>query len=270
LARDLADVLHHLIPEAGTPPRREPLTQRKPGGDAGAYRLPPAALPMVAVPIGDRDVVRAAFAWNLVFEVARLGGQSALVTPAQDRDSPLWPDTGIDTLGAEVIVTQARDIGELYWAALDVAVSRAAEPSDGGIILVRVPPAWLPKSVGAGRLLRWTLLFTSSDSRELLETYGLAKLLLATSPGARVGVTIHGAKQIPEAQQAFHKLTRSTERHLGRDLVSYGLLVDDLDVYRAIVAQRPIGLAHPQSCAARSLRDAASLLLDDARNASLA
>jgi hypothetical protein len=270
LARDLADVLHHLIPEAGTSSRPDPLAQKRSDNPAGAYRLRPAALPMVAVPIGDRDVVRAAFAWNLVFEVARLGGQSALVTPAQDHASPLWPDTGIDTLGAEVIVTQARDIGELYWAALDIAVSRAAEPADGGVILVRVPPAWLPKGKGAGRLLRWTLLFTSSDSRELLETYGLAKLLLDASPGARVGVTIHGARQMPEAQQAFHKLTRSTERHLGKDLVSYGLLVDDLDVYRAIVAQRPIGLAHPQSFAARTLRDVASLLLDDARNADLA
>jgi MinD-like ATPase involved in chromosome partitioning or flagellar assembly len=45
---------------------------------------------------------------------------------------------------------------------------------------------------------------------------------------------------------------------------SYGLLVDALHVYRAIVAQRPIGLAHPQSPAARALRDVAQLLLTDA------
>ena len=45
--------------------------------------------------------------------------------------------------------------------------------------------------------------------------------------------------------------------------------VHDLDVYRAIVAQRPIGLDHPQSPAARALRDVAGLLLEDARKASV-
>jgi MinD-like ATPase involved in chromosome partitioning or flagellar assembly len=52
--------------------------------------------------------------------------------------------------------------------------------------------------------------------------------------------------------------------------VSYGLLVDDLHVYRAIVARRPIGLEHPQSPAARALRDVARLVLEDARKIALA
>jgi MinD-like ATPase involved in chromosome partitioning or flagellar assembly len=61
------------------------------------------------------------------------------------------------------------------------------------------------------------------------------------------------------------RLARAARRNLRCDLCSYGLLVDDLHVYRAIVAQRPIGLAHPQSPAARALRDVAELLLGDAR-----
>ena len=71
--------------------------------------------------------------------------------------------------------------------------------------------------------------------------------------------------RIRDAEQAFEKLTRASLRHLGHDLASYGLLVDDLDVYRAIVAQRPIGLSHPQSPAARALRDVAQMVLDGAR-----
>jgi MinD-like ATPase involved in chromosome partitioning or flagellar assembly len=51
--------------------------------------------------------------------------------------------------------------------------------------------------------------------------------------------------------------------------VSYGLLVDDLHIYRASVAHRPIGLEHPQSRAARALRDVAQLLLDDAQDPGL-
>jgi hypothetical protein len=266
LPKDLADVLHYFLPEAQEKRRANPPTQARRAGSNGAHRLHPAALPLVAVPIGDCDVVRAAFCWNLVFEIARLGGEAAIVTPAEDAASPLWPEPDSESIGAEVIASPASNIGELYRAALDVAVSRAAESRDGGLILVRIPPSWLTLSADAGNLLRWTLLFTSSDSRELLETYGLAKLLMAASPSARVGVTIHGARRLDEAEQAFTRLTRSAERHIGRGVVSYGLLVDDLDVYRAIVAQRPIALTHPQSPAARALRDVAKILLDDARN----
>ena len=87
---------------------------------------------------------------------------------------------------------------------------------------------------------------------------------------ARVGVTIHGARRIADAQSAFLHLAGVAARHLGRDLASYGLLVDDLHIYRAIVSRRPIGLEHPQSRAARALRDVARLLLEDARKMALA
>ena len=50
----------------------------------------PAALPILAVPIGDRDVVRAAFAWNLVVEIARLGGSSTLLIYAIHRGDPVF------------------------------------------------------------------------------------------------------------------------------------------------------------------------------------
>ncbi|MFP8872973.1 MAG: hypothetical protein VCB42_00250, partial [Myxococcota bacterium] len=64
---------------------------------------------------------------------------------------------------------------------------------------------------------------------------------------------------------AFLHLSEVAERRLGRSLVSYGALVDDLHVYRAIVARRPIGLAHPQSAAAHSLRDVAEMLFRTAK-----
>jgi MinD-like ATPase involved in chromosome partitioning or flagellar assembly len=86
------------------------------------------------------------------------------------------------------------------------------------------------------------------------------------NPQAEVGVTIHGVSAISEARTAFEHLSRITEEQLGLVLASYGLLVDDLHVYRAIAAQRPIGLAHPQAPATRALKDVARLLYEDARN----
>lgn len=285
MPRDLSDVLHYFIPELmpeegsvgssridGRGRRGLPLED----DDTLAAPLPmaardvqPAALPIVGVPIGERDVVRAAFTWNLAVEVARLGGRAVVLTPDMDDPSPLWPEAGIGPMGTELIQTPATDLASLYRVAIDAAVTRADGASGGGLILVRIPPTWLRKTAEGAALLRWMLLFTSPDTRDLRETYGIAKLLLAAHPEAQVGVTVHGAKRRQEAERAFSRLAQTTQKCLARDLLSYGLLVDDLDVYRAIVAQRPIGLAHPQSPAARALRDVAQTLLDDARKRSI-
>lgn len=217
------------------------------------------------MPIGERDVVRAAFAWNLVVEAARMGTSATLLAPGAREPSPLWPQLGPGPLGAEVLLTGARDLGSLGRAALDVAVTRAADASDGGFVLVRVPPAWLADSRTGRALLRWTLLFSSPERRDLLETYRLAKRVLCSVPESNVGVSIHGVRRVAEAEHAFRHVAAVASRHLGRPLASYGLLVDDLHVYRAIVSRRPIGLEHPQSRAARALHDVARLLLEDAR-----
>jgi hypothetical protein len=275
LPRDLGDVLHYFLPEAksgGVGDRAAAARRREretpPEGLIRLAAAPghPAALPLVGIPIGDRDVVRAAFTWNLAVEVVRLGGRAVVVAPARDAGSPLWPVEGVGPMGAEVAITQARSPGELYRRALDLSVERAAEADDGGLVFVRLPPSWLRRASESGNLMRWMLLFTTAERRDLLETYGLAKLLLkANTPSMRVGVTIHGARRVRDAERAFSHLARVAEKNLGCGLTSYGLLVDDLDVYRAIVAQRPIGLEHPQCPAARALRDVARLVLDQAR-----
>ncbi len=260
MPRDLGDVLHYFIPEAEPSPGATTIERSR-------SEAPPfAALPLVAVPIGDRDVVRAAFTWNLCVEIARMGGRSVLVAPSSAAGSPLWPDPGVGPLGAEVVTPRVRSLGELYRAALDVAVDRAAaaDPEAGGVVLVRVPPTWLRESSDTTALLRWCLIFSSGEPRDLLETYGLAKLLMTAHGSARVGVTLHGVRRISDARASFEDLSKTAEEHLGRSLTSYGALLDDLHVFRAIVARRPIGLEHPQSPAARALRDVAELILDDA------
>lgn len=209
-------------------------------------------------------MVRAAFAWNLVVEAARLGASATLLAPHESDASPLWPEVGPGPLGAEVLPTQARDLASLSRAALDVAVSRAADAADGGLVAVRVPPSWLEEGLPGRALLRWVLLFSSPERHDLQECYRLAKSVLHALPEANVGVTIHGVRQVAEAERAFHYVASVSQRHLGRPLLSYGLLIDDLHVYRAIVARRPIGLEHPQSRAARALRDVARMLLEDA------
>ena len=251
MPRDLADVLHYFLPDVD---------------DAGEPS--PASLPILGVPIGDRDVVRAALAWNLAIETARLGGSALMLAPAFDEGSPLWPEPGIGPLGTELVLCPATDLESLYAAATDLARSRAQGTRHGGIVFVRIPPAWLATVETKPSPIQWLLLLTSSNRRDLHEAYDLAKTMQAANPHAEVGVTIHGVRTVSEARAAFEYLSRTSREQLGLAISSYGLLVDDLHVYRAIAAQRPIGLAHPQAPATRALMDVAQFLYDDARSQS--
>ena len=260
---DLGDVLRYYMPIPGedAAERSDAVSSRA----APAASEHPAALPIVLLPIDDRDVVRAAFAWNLTVEMARLGASASLLAPLETRTRSIWPEEGSGPVGAEAAFPSVGELGDLTRAALDVAVNRAADSRDGGVVVVCAPRRWLRESRDGHALLRWVLLLSTTDTRDLLTTYALVKQLLVSSEKTRVGITIHGARRVAEAERAFNHVASVTAKHLGRTPVSYGLLVDDLHVYRAIVARRPIGLEHPQSRAARALRDVAGLILDDAR-----
>lgn len=258
MPRDLGDVLHYFLPVAEPPAAPA----------AGAERAEserPAALPLLTLPVAPRDVVRAAFAWNLTVELARLGAHATLLAPLDAASAPLWPEAGRGPLGTRVVHSAAADLGALGRAALDEAVARAAEAPDGGVVLVCAPPGWLRDASVVRPLLRWVLLFGTPEPRDLCEAYSLAKLAFARGGEPRVGLAIHGVRRVAQAERAFAHVAGVSARHLGRTPVSYGLLADDLHVYRAIAARRPIGLEHPQSPAARALRDVARMLLEDAR-----
>jgi hypothetical protein len=253
VARELGDVLHYFIPDEDAAPRRRPSVE-------------PSASPLavVAVPVGESDVVRAAFVWNLAVEMARLGAAATVIAPGDQASESLWPQPGPGPLGTEFVPSFARDLPTLAATAREVATSRGAACRGVGLLLAQVPPSWLGEAKDGGSLLHWTLLFSAPEPRELDATYTLIRRLLFAAPRVQVGVTIHGVRGIAEARRAFEALSSALEPELRQRLLSYGLLLDDLDVYRAIVDRRPIGLIHPQSRAARSLADVARLLLTDA------
>jgi len=259
--RELADVLHHFFPEQehGAPPDADAAPALP-----GAAALPgTAALPIAAVPLEGEDAVGAALLWNLGVEVARHGGRCVLLRPEGDAPDAAWPPAGRQPLGAELVTCRARDLGALYRVAVELAVRQGGA---AGIVLVQVPPAWIAAPGDGAALLDWTLLLTTCVGADLRTTYALARRLVAARPTVRLGVTIHDAPSRRAAEAAVGSLARVVRSRLGRDLTSYGLLVDDLHVYRLVAAERPIGLTHPQSLAARALHDVAGLLLEDARD----
>lgn len=250
MARDLADVVDFFLPPSQDEPRRAQTPR----------------LPTLVLPIGDRDVLRAALAWNLAVELARLDAQPTVVTRHPPHTSLLWPDSGRGPLGAELVHAASDNYPDLVETTLGLAREPRRGTGEGGIVLLCAPPEWV-RGGGDSATPGWALLFTTAESNELRETYALMKSLVRRDPSMRIGITIHGARGLDDARRAFEHLSDVAERHLQTMPVSYGLLVDDLHVYRAIVARRPIGLEHPQSPAARALRDVARLILEDAGSA---
>jgi hypothetical protein len=289
--RDLADVLHYFMPElaaeedqpeaftsspqqtahtstpAATP--NSPPTPSAHRSQSQARELQTSALPLAALPISDHEIVRASLISSLAVEIAALGGDVTILTPATPNAVNLFPDQLLpdqisETTRTRVRVTQAEDLASLHRDAVELAEACQADKNQAGVVLVRIPPLWLRGADHASELLEWMLLFTSPDQRNLANTYALAAMVLKENPTAEIGITVHGAKDRRDAEMAFGRLARNVEQQLGSNLASYGLLVEDLDIYRALVGGTTVGRAYPGSLSAQTLRAAAKLVFERA------
>ena len=251
MARELADVIHYFLED------REP-------GDEGTGAAPRA--PLIAVPVSEKDVIRVAFVWNLAVELARSGARPLVLAPDDASLEPLReclpaPVAEPDRVGPEFAFSGAHELAPLGRDARDLA--RARRPGAGpGFALL--PSRWIAAGDDAGGLLGTPLLFTTPVPADLDAAYALAERIFEVAPDARLGVTIHGVGSVDEACRAFEGMAERVAGGLDRTLISYGLLLEDLQIYRALVNRRAVGLAQPQSLAARALADVARLLREDA------
>jgi len=248
VARTLGDVIGSFIPEAAAP-----AAERR----------------RICIPVAAGDVLVAAIAWNLSVEISRAGAPCTLIVAPAEDDGGLWPPAGPGPLGSRLVRGRAGSLATSAAAAgLPASAVELECLSEGLRAETRAQPE------------RW-LLFSSPDPTQLRRVHDQILELAANTPKRpnrpdrpdkpeqpdrpeiRIGVTIHGVRRIAEAQAAFEELAVAVESVSDVALASYGLLVDDLHLYRAIVAQRPIGLAHPAAPATRALADVARLLLDD-------
>lgn len=233
MPRELGDVLHWFLDE---PPRR-----RAPAGPGG-----------FALAVGAKDVLRAAFAWNLAAALAERAPGTTLVTRAPPGGGLRWPRAGPARLVPVADIDASR-----------LAAAARREADRGAPVLTCVPPDVLgPEAASAPPGAR-ALVFANPDEIDTGAALRLLEALLATWPGLAVGAVIHGATAIAAARRAFDRLEAVCEARLGRPLASYGLLLDDLDVYRSVVEGLPLVESRPEGRAARALRDVAGWMHRD-------
>lgn len=279
MARELSDVLHHMVPEAGGAAREEPPAPRTPAGRTAsrcgprdrAARVDPPAAPAaaprtLAVPVGERDRLRGALLWNLAAEIERRWGRATLLAPAGSAAASVWSGSGAVLAFADGPEALGCAAARLNAARVEVGTGvRAGAPR--GMVLASVPRGWVREQAGCQPLFAWTLLLTSPAERDLLDACAAAEVLLAGGDSTRVGVTLYGARSLDEARDAFCSLASATDRCPGGPVRSYGLLAGEAEMERAAGARRPVSDSAPRSLAARSLADVAGWILGDAPEA---
>ena len=239
MARELADVLHHFLGE--TP---------------SAERLGATTLALLSEP---DDPFAVAAGWNLAHELARQSFAVAWVTSLSDEE--LLPADA--TPGLTRVLTPAADLAGLARAAAEAGAKLAAARVPG-LVLLRVPPAWIAPGAAADRLLAWTLQLVAPEAAELARS--VARRVFEAHPAARIGVTLHGVRSVAEAERVFAALAREALVRCDARLSSYGVLLDDADLYRSLLARRPLALLRPGSLARRAAADVATLLRCDLEN----
>lgn len=241
MARELGDVLHYFLDDDPAPAARPPC-------------------PVVAAPCRREDALRTALLWQLALEMRQLGQEPALLAPAPDGERSGWLDLELDTLAPSFVPVANGQLDRLICAVRERRnqLGRFCRP----VILVQVPTD-LPWPQGTGDLLGHCWLVTGSSDRERAEFLSLAERILSVAPKARVGVTVLGADGLASARTAFDTLTELFEARFDRSLLSYGLVLDELELYRTLVERRSLGVARPGIRAARTLRDVATLLRGD-------
>jgi hypothetical protein len=231
--RDLGDVLHWFL----DPPAADP--------DA------PAEAGFVLA-VDPRDVLRAAFAWNLAAALAERAPGATLVARGPPGGGLRWPRTG----PARLVAVAGGDPARLAEAAQEAA--------RGGVpVLTCVPPEALGADPGAPAPAHRALVLVSAAEVDSGAAGRLLEAFQATWSGLRLGAVLHGVRRIADARRAFDDLAAFCTERLTARLTSYGLLLDDLDVYRSVVEREPLVESRPDGRAARALRDVAGWMHRD-------
>jgi hypothetical protein len=248
MARGLGDVLHLFDPDLA------------PATRGGLRAEPDVDLPLVGIAAPAGDLLGLGIAFNLAVELARRGARASLVLRAAG--TPLAAEDEQAALGARLVLLGSADPAVLVRRARELARSPDLRGA-GGLVLACLGPDELCAALERGEVER-VLLLAGPERARLRQTEALARRLLAAQPDAEIGVTVHGVRSVAEAREAFERLAGAIERDLGRSLVSHGLLVDDLALYRSLVERRPVATSRHQSPAARALADVARLLVEEA------
>lgn len=99
------------------------------------------------------------------------------------------------------------------------------------------------------------LLVTTPEPTAITDAYAVIKMIHSKNPQAQIRLIINRVSTPREGKQTADKLNMVAKQFLGMELQTLGYVPDDASVSKAVKQQRPFLLSHPQSQAARSIRE---------------
>jgi len=104
------------------------------------------------------------------------------------------------------------------------------------------------------------LVVTTPEPTALLDAYGVIKSFSAERPKAIVRVVVNQATDEDDAAQVHERLRAAAAQFLHFPILPLGFVVRDAAVSQAVIRQKPLLIAYPQSQAARCIRAVAAAL----------
>jgi flagellar biosynthesis protein FlhG len=105
------------------------------------------------------------------------------------------------------------------------------------------------------------LVVATGEPTSLTDAYALIKVLYTQHQENRFKLVVNNVKDAREAKGVYRKLAMAIDRFLGNISLDYlGFVPSDPSVNRAVVLQRPLVSAFPQSPAAKAIRSLAKTI----------
>lgn len=99
------------------------------------------------------------------------------------------------------------------------------------------------------------LLVTTPEPTAITDAYAVIKMIHSKNPQAKIRMIINRVNSFREGKNTADKLNMVAKRFLDMELETLGFMPDDVSVSKAVKQQRPFLLSHPQSQAAKGIRE---------------
>lgn len=99
------------------------------------------------------------------------------------------------------------------------------------------------------------LLITTPEPTSITDAYALIKLLASKQKSKKVKVIVNRADNQIEATDIFNKLNTVSKRFLSMELDSFGFVLNDECVSKAVKMQKPFSICFPKCSAAKMIKE---------------
>lgn len=106
------------------------------------------------------------------------------------------------------------------------------------------------------------VLVTTAEPPAIVDAYALTKTIVKVDKATKIRIVINRADGYAESEEIYEKFKNVAKNYLGIDVKKLGYITDDINVSKAVKAQKPFTIQFPTSIASRNLSDITKAFLN--------